>query len=39
MNEGGPHRLKRLAWFAAFYAASLLAFLALTYGLRAIIPR
>ena len=39
MNEGRSHWSKRLAWFIAFYAASVLAFVALTYGLRAIIPR
>ena len=39
MNEGRPHWSKRLAWFIAFYAASVLAFSALIYGLRAVIPR
>ncbi len=29
----------RLAWFIGFYALSLVAFAALVYGLRAIIPR
>ena len=32
-------RLKRLVWFAALYLASLAAFAALVYGLRAIVPR
>jgi hypothetical protein len=30
---------KRLLWFVLIYAASLLAFTALVYGLRAIVPR
>jgi hypothetical protein len=30
-------RLRRLAWFAGLYAASLLGFAALVYGLRALV--
>jgi hypothetical protein len=30
---------RRLLWFAAIYGASLLAFAALVYGLRAVVPR
>ena len=37
MDRGS--RLKRLVWFAALYLASLAAFAALVYGLRAIVPR
>ena len=32
-------RLKRLLWFVLIYGASLAAFAALVYGLRALIPR
>jgi hypothetical protein len=32
-------RAKRLAWFVALYLCSLVAFTAVVYGLRAIIPR
>jgi len=31
-------RLRRLLWFVALYAGSLMAFTALVYGLRGIIP-
>jgi hypothetical protein len=31
-----PGRLRRLAWFAGLYAASLIVFTALVYGLRAL---
>ena len=31
-----PGRLRRLAWFAGFYVASLVVFTALVYGLRAL---
>lgn len=34
-----PRRASRLLWFVALYGASLLAFAALVYGLRAVIPR
>ena len=42
--QAQPHRpperrSKRLLWFVFIYAASLVAFAALVYGLRAIIPR
>ena len=30
---------RRLLWFAAIYGLSLLAFAALVYGLRAVVPR
>ena len=39
MNEATPHWSKRLALFIGFCAASVLAFSALIYGLRAVIPR
>lgn len=32
-------RFKRLLWFMLIYVASLVAFTAVVYGLRAIIPR
>jgi hypothetical protein len=32
-----PDSLKRLAWFFGLYAASLAAFTALVYGLRALV--
>jgi hypothetical protein len=38
-DAGWRGRIRRLAWFAALYLASLAAFTALVYGLRAIIPR
>ena len=39
METGKAQRVKRLAWFVALYAGSAVAFAAVTYGLRAIIPR
>ena len=30
---------RRLLWFAAIYGVSLLAFTAVVYGLRAVVPR
>ena len=38
-NPPPSRRSKRLLWFVLIYAVSLAAFTALTYGLRAIIPR
>jgi hypothetical protein len=35
--RAGSGRLGRLAWFGGLYVASLLAFAALAYGLRALI--
>jgi len=32
-----PGRLRRLAWFAGLYAASLIVFAALVYGLKALV--
>jgi hypothetical protein len=42
VREGGsgqPGRGRRLLWFVALYAASLLAFTAIVYALRALVPR
>jgi hypothetical protein len=43
MNAGSPRaperRSKRLLWFIFIYAASLVVFTALVYGLRGMIPR
>ena len=34
-----PETWSRLAWFVALYVASLAAFAAIVYGLRALVPR
>lgn len=38
-DGGRADGFKRIAWFIALYAIALVAFAALVYGLRAIIPR
>jgi hypothetical protein len=40
--QNAPRRAagwRRLLWFGAIYGVSLLAFAALVYGLRAVVPR
>ncbi len=39
MDGREPTGRKRLAWFVVLYGASIVAFFALVYGLRAIVPR
>ena len=39
MPGSRPRGAARIAWFVLIYVASLLAFAALVYGLRALVPR
>jgi hypothetical protein len=34
-----PSRWRRIGWFAVLYLGSLVAFTAVVYGLRALVPR
>ena len=38
-SDRRPRAWSRLAWFVALYVASLAAFAAIVYGLRALVPR